>query len=51
VDTPSRGGRVLTVSDLHGAHPDNRARIEQLRPGSEDDGLIVAGDVRQHAGR
>jgi hypothetical protein len=43
VDTPSRGGRVLAVSDLHAAYPGDRTWIEQLRPGSDDDWLIVRG--------
>jgi predicted phosphodiesterase len=38
-------GRLLAVSDLHVDHPENRAAVEQLRPGSEEDWLIVCGDV------
>jgi 3',5'-cyclic AMP phosphodiesterase CpdA len=36
---------LLAVSDLHVSHPDNRARVERLRPGSDADWLIVCGDV------
>ena len=37
--------RLLAVSDLHVRHPDNRAVAEGLRPTSDGDWLIVAGDV------
>lgn len=37
--------RLLAVSDLHVHHPDNRAFVEELRPGSDGDWLLVAGDV------
>jgi 3',5'-cyclic AMP phosphodiesterase CpdA len=33
------------VSDLHVAYPENRQMVENLRPGSDEDWLIVAGDV------
>jgi 3',5'-cyclic AMP phosphodiesterase CpdA len=39
--------RLLAVSDLHVAYPENRAVVEQLRAGSPDDWLIVAGDVAE----
>ncbi|MFI8288389.1 metallophosphoesterase family protein [Streptomyces sp. NPDC085614] len=39
------GGRLLAISDLHVAHADNRKIVEGLRPGSDDDWLLVAGDV------
>lgn len=39
------GGRLLAISDLHVAHADNRKLVEDLRPGSDDDWLLVAGDV------
>ncbi|MGK5630397.1 metallophosphoesterase family protein [Streptomyces sp. URMC 123] len=43
---PSSGeGRLLAVSDLHVGMADNRPITESLRPGSDDDWLIVAGDV------
>jgi predicted phosphodiesterase len=38
-------GRLLAVSDLHVTHPENRAVLERLRPRSDDDWLIVCGDV------
>jgi 3',5'-cyclic AMP phosphodiesterase CpdA len=38
-------GTLLAVSDLHVAYPENRAFAEALRPTSDDDWLIVAGDV------
>jgi 3',5'-cyclic AMP phosphodiesterase CpdA len=37
--------RLLAVSDLHVRYPENRAVVEALRPGSDGDWLIVAGDV------
>ncbi len=39
--------RLLAVSDLHVRHPENRAVVEGLRPGSDRDWLIVAGDVAE----
>jgi 3',5'-cyclic AMP phosphodiesterase CpdA len=39
------GPRLLAISDLHVAYEANRAIVEGLRPGSEEDWLIVAGDV------
>lgn len=44
-------GSLLAVSDLHAAHPDNSALVEELRPESPDDWLIVAGDVAESADR
>jgi 3',5'-cyclic AMP phosphodiesterase CpdA len=41
--------RLLAVSDLHVRHPENRAIVEDLRPGSDGDWLIVAGDVAEQA--
>ena len=37
--------RLSAVSDLHVANPENRKIVESLRPTSDDDWLIVAGDV------
>lgn len=42
---PAPSPRLLALSDLHVGHPDNRAIVENLRPGSPGDWLIVAGDV------
>lgn len=36
---------LLAVSDLHVQHAENRAFVDQLRPDSDGDWLIVAGDV------
>lgn len=38
-------GSLLAISDLHVNHPDNRKIVEGLRPVSDEDWLIVAGDV------
>lgn len=38
-------GELLAISDLHVSYAENRAIVERLRPGSDDDWLIVAGDV------
>ncbi|MFJ6566696.1 metallophosphoesterase family protein [Streptomyces sp. NPDC091292] len=40
-------GALLAVSDLHVAMPANRPLVESLRPESDDDWLIVAGDVAE----
>ena len=37
--------RLLAVSDLHVAYPQNRHLVEELRPRSAGDWLLVAGDV------
>jgi 3',5'-cyclic AMP phosphodiesterase CpdA len=42
--TPA-AARLLAISDLHVAYPENRAFIEQLRPENEGDWLLLAGDV------
>jgi 3',5'-cyclic AMP phosphodiesterase CpdA len=46
VDEP----RLLAVSDLHVRYPENRAIVEGLRPTSDGDWLIVAGDVAEEVG-
>jgi 3',5'-cyclic AMP phosphodiesterase CpdA len=38
-------GRLLAVSDLHVAYAENRQIVEALRPVSEQDWLLVAGDA------
>jgi len=43
VSTP----RLLAVSDLHVRYSDNRAIVDGLRPGTDQDWLIVAGDVAE----
>jgi 3',5'-cyclic AMP phosphodiesterase CpdA len=42
--------RLLAVSDLHVRHRENRTIVEELRPGTADDWLIVAGDVAEQTG-
>ncbi|MFB9469154.1 metallophosphoesterase family protein [Nonomuraea salmonea] len=37
--------RLLAVSDLHVAYPENRAIVEELKPLAPGDWLLVAGDV------
>ncbi|RMI40861.1 metallophosphoesterase family protein [Streptomyces triticirhizae] len=38
-------GRLVAISDLHVRYPENRDIVERLRPESEDDWLLVAGDI------
>lgn len=38
-------GALMAISDLHVSHRENRALLDRIRPGSEADWLIVAGDV------
>lgn len=38
---------MLAVSDLHTVYAENRSLVESLRPQSDDDWLIVAGDVAE----
>ncbi|MFB7897668.1 metallophosphoesterase family protein [Streptomyces xiamenensis] len=38
-------GKLLAISDLHVAYDENRKITEELRPESDDDWLLVAGDV------
>lgn len=42
-------GRLLAVSDLHVGMAENRSIAESLRPSSDGDWLIVAGDVAERA--
>ncbi|WP_329612122.1 metallophosphoesterase [Streptomyces brevispora] len=41
--------RLYAVSDLHVAHPENRAIVEALFPLDEEDWLLLAGDVGELA--
>jgi len=50
MDRPSESARILAVSDLHVAHPANRAIAERIRPTHPDDWLIIAGDVGELLG-
>jgi 3',5'-cyclic AMP phosphodiesterase CpdA len=38
---------LLAVSDLHVSYPDNREIVRGLRPSSQEDWLLVAGDVAE----
>jgi 3',5'-cyclic AMP phosphodiesterase CpdA len=40
-----RAAKLLAVSDLHVGYPENRKIVENLRPVSAGDWLLVAGDV------
>ncbi|MET9364772.1 metallophosphoesterase [Streptomyces sp. NPDC006632] len=42
-------GRLLAISDLHIGYAENRALVEKMEPGSDDDWLLVAGDVAEKA--
>ncbi|UUU36189.1 metallophosphoesterase [Streptomyces sp. CA-210063] len=41
--------RLLAVSDLHISYEENRQYLDRLRPGTDEDWLIVAGDVAERA--
>jgi 3',5'-cyclic AMP phosphodiesterase CpdA len=41
------GGKLLAVSDLHVSYAENRSIVKALRPQSEADWLLVAGDVSE----
>ncbi|MCB5168261.1 metallophosphoesterase [Streptomyces bambusae] len=41
------GGALLAIGDLHIGHAENRRLVEGIRPGSEGDWLLVAGDVSE----
>jgi 3',5'-cyclic AMP phosphodiesterase CpdA len=43
------GSRLLAVSDLHVAYPDNREIVANLWPQSASDWLLVAGDIGELA--
>lgn len=43
----ARAERLLAVSDLHVAYPDNRRLVEELVPNHSDDWLIIAGDTAE----
>ncbi|MFE4664769.1 metallophosphoesterase family protein [Streptomyces sp. NPDC056716] len=40
-------GQLLAISDLHIGYAENRALVERMRPGTDDDWLLVAGDVAE----
>lgn len=41
----STGAKLLAISDLHVAFPENRKVIESITPTTDEDWLLVAGDV------
>ncbi|MGC5346827.1 metallophosphoesterase [Streptomyces sp. AM 4-1-1] len=41
----AHGGRLLAVSDLHVRYAENKEIVEGIRPDSDDDWLLLAGDV------
>jgi 3',5'-cyclic AMP phosphodiesterase CpdA len=41
--------KLYAVSDLHVTFPQNREWVQELRPGSPEDWLLVAGDVAEKA--
>jgi 3',5'-cyclic AMP phosphodiesterase CpdA len=45
--TDGRPGHLLAISDLHVGYSENRALIDGLRPTTDDDWLLVAGDVAE----
>ncbi|HLL38011.1 MAG TPA: metallophosphoesterase, partial [Streptomyces sp.] len=45
--TAGGAGQLLAISDLHIGYEDNRALVEKLRPDTDDDWLLVAGDVAE----
>ncbi|HEY1623735.1 MAG TPA: metallophosphoesterase [Streptosporangiaceae bacterium] len=46
---PETAPRLLALSDLHVAYPENRKIVEELRPGRATDWLLLAGDVGEFA--
>lgn len=44
---PGSGGKLLAVSDLHISYAENRSVVQALRPHSENDWLLVAGDISE----
>lgn len=47
MSTAPAAARLLAISDLHIAYPENREIVAGLWPGHPDDWLIVAGDVAE----
>src|SRR5439155_26626652 len=41
----STTGTLLAISDLHIEVPENRSFLEEMRPGGDDDWLVVCGDI------
>jgi 3',5'-cyclic AMP phosphodiesterase CpdA len=47
--TTAGGAQLLAISDLHVGYTANRAITAELRPGTDEDWLIVAGDVGERS--
>ncbi|MFJ9868205.1 metallophosphoesterase family protein [Streptomyces sp. NPDC101165] len=47
MESTAGAGQLLAISDLHISYPENRALVERMRPGTDDDWLIVAGDIAE----
>ena len=45
--TADADGQLLAISDLHIRYEENRALVERMRPASDNDWLLVAGDVSE----
>ena len=45
--TVGGAGQLLAISDLHIGYQENRALVERMRPETDDDWLLVAGDVAE----
>ncbi|WP_128375762.1 metallophosphoesterase family protein [Streptomyces cavernae] len=45
--TADRFGQLLAISDLHIGYAENRALVERMRPHTDADWLLVAGDVAE----
>ena len=45
--TAGGAGQLLAISDLHIGYAENRALVEQMRPETDEDWLLVAGDVSE----
>ncbi len=45
--TADHPGGLLAISDLHVGYAENRALVERMYPESDDDWLLVAGDVAE----
>ncbi|WP_411143949.1 metallophosphoesterase family protein [Streptomyces sp. x-80] len=43
-----RRGKLVAVSDLHVRYEENREIVERLRPESDDDWLLIAGDLGEY---
>ncbi|WP_330460796.1 metallophosphoesterase [Streptomyces sp. NBC_00820] len=47
MESTAGDGQLLAISDLHITYPENRALVERMRPHTDDDWLIVAGDIAE----